>query len=432
MKLKPLLFSLAGLVLSLDAAAQNAVPALNTNDWNFILVPSFDAATEEGANTLSVQGLNHSLSFGQVLDTLTAGKESSIRQVYALNTKADPDDLAPLQSVEPFAVLNNLSVLTSPLDMKNQGAWDGPAGFIGQVMGNEPKGIYVMSGSPAVIGALAKAMGASTDTVPDGDDFMVAAGPALPLAVTGYADGVNAEAAFPSVTLPPKSSTCTDQPSVTFTIDPPEGLKPYTGQTVYMVRHVEAHPTPAFENGNYVCQGQWRALGSPDILLDAMGGTAPDYVYAPDPADIINCNGAVCSYIRATLTVAPFAVKNGLPLTLAEFGWNNGTDLAEALFNTASPYFPRADSGEKILVGWEHAHIVVAVEYLVNTLYANPAAAAKLPDWPYYDYDSIWKLETDATGRLTFSNSCEHIPSASLPSTCPAFMPPLAATSSGQ
>ncbi|GAB6040357.1 hypothetical protein [Endothiovibrio diazotrophicus] len=423
MKTRSLLLSLTGLLLSLNAAAQS-IPTLNTNDWNFILVPSFSTASESTGNTLSVAGLNHSLRFAQVLDGLTAGKEKeqAIRQIYALTTTTAPGDLAPLQSIEPFAVLNNRSVMVTTVDMANPAAWDGPAGFVQQVVGNQPRGTYVLAGASATIGAIAKVLGASSAAIPAGSDYLVASGAALPLAVSGYDDGVTADASYPTITLPPKTPHCTNQKPTTFTIDPPKGFKPYTAQTVYMVRHVEAHPVPSFEDGNYVCQGQWRALGNPDRLLEAMGGQVPDYVYGPDPSNLINCNGEACSYIRATLTVAPFAVKNGLPLTLAEYDWNDGMDLAQSLFDATSPYFPHGD-GQTILVGWEHDHIVAAVTDLVQTLYQNPTAAKKLPAWPFNDYDSIWILKTNEQGKLTFSNSCEHIPSASLPTTCPAFFP---------
>ena len=422
MNLKALLLSLAGMLMALEVAAAD-IPSLHTNDWNFILVPSFEAQKEKNGNLLSVSGLNHSLRFAQLLDGLVAGKEGSIQQVYALNALTDRDDLAPLLTVEPFAVLNNRAVTVRSLDMANPKAWNAPAGFIQSVVGNQPRGIYVVAAPKKMIGVLTKALGAASTDIPAGTDYIVASGAVLPLSVVGYDDGIAADVGYPTITLPPKTKSCTNQKPTSFTIDPPPGFNPYTNQTVYFVRHVEAHPTPSFEDGNYVCQGQWRALGSPDTLLKAMGGTAPDYVYGPDPENLIDCGGAACSYIRATLTVAPFAMKNGLPLTLSEFGWNDGMDLALALFDRDSPYFPR-DDGKTILVGWEHDHIVLAVQDLVGTLYNDPDAVGNLPTWPFNDYDSIWKLSTDNSGKLTFSNTCEHIPSASLPTTCPAFFPP--------
>ena len=39
-----------------------------------------------------------------------------------------------------------------------------------------------------------------------------------------------------------------------------------TNETVYMIRHAEAHPMPYFEDGNYIAAGQWRALDLPNAL----------------------------------------------------------------------------------------------------------------------------------------------------------------------
>jgi len=60
-----------------------------------------------------------------------------------------------------------------------------------------------------------------------------------------------------------------------------------TNQRVYIVRHAEAHPDPAFEfeDGNYVGAGQWRALALPNFLPNALRGQpSPNMVYSIDPA----------------------------------------------------------------------------------------------------------------------------------------------------
>ncbi|WP_413206207.1 hypothetical protein [Rhodospirillum sp. A1_3_36] len=419
--------SFVGMVLATQAwgmEVETGLPPLKTNDWNFILVPSFEGSAVEGSNNLSVQGLNHALRFAQVLDGAVAGKESAIKGLYALTPKTAPQDLAPLESIEPFAVLNNRAVTVSSLTMKTPTAWDGTEGFLQGIVGDSPKGTYVFSGGEGMITAMAQGLGAKLDKIPEGADYLVASGNGGHFTLTAYDDGLTAVNTYPEPVLPPPMASCAMEKAVTFSVDPPKGFSPQPNQTVYMVRHVEAHPTPAFEDGNYVCQGQWRALGVADRLLEVLGGRAPDYVYGPNPASINRCQEGACSYIRATMTVAPFAIKTGLPLTLAAFDWNNGTDLAESLFNPASPYFQWSKTEpQTILVGWEHDHIVKAAQYVIADLYQNPAAAKDLPPWAFNDYDSIWKLETDANGVLTFSNSCELIDSASLPTTCPAFFP---------
>ena len=56
-----------------------------------------------------------------------------------------------------------------------------------------------------------------------------------------------------------------------------------TNETLYLMRHTEAHPSPYWEDGNYVAAGQWRALDLPNALS---GKISPDQVYSIDPAQI--------------------------------------------------------------------------------------------------------------------------------------------------
>jgi hypothetical protein len=72
-------------------------------------------------------------------------------------------------------------------------------------------------------------------------------------------------------------------------------------ETVYMIRHAEAHPTTWFEDGNYVAAGEWRALGLPNALR---GKIHPTQVYSIDPA-VGFASGAGrsnSSYVRPSLT----------------------------------------------------------------------------------------------------------------------------------
>lgn len=413
-----LLAMVVALVL-LPARLCAAQPALNANDWNVVLVPSFEVPPPgEASNNLSITGLNHSLRFGQMLKGLTSGKGAQLRQIIALTATADPDDMAPLQSIQPFALLADQGVSVQSVATGNPSAYNSPASFAANITGNLPRGTYVVAAPPAVIAELAQALGSAGFQMPAGTDYAVLSGAAPPLVADIYDDGIQPDPVYPAIPLPPPTKSCAVAP-VTIKVPAPAGLKPYTSQTVHLIRHVEAHPTDSFENGNYVCQGQWRALGANDRLLKLMK-RRPDYVFTSNPDGLIACNGT-CSYIRPTLTVAPFAIQTGLPLTLASFQWNDPEDLARALFDRDSPYFSHPASGATILVGWEHGNIEKAVKILFGSVYRNPTAAARLPDWSYGDYDTVWTLSTDRDGALTFTNSCEHIPTASLPSTCPAF-----------
>ncbi|MFJ4142728.1 hypothetical protein [Pseudomonas sp. NPDC089734] len=402
-------------VLSFNRVALADSPALNPNDWNFVLVPSFESQTGKG-NNLSPTGLNHSLRFGQLLNSLLAGKAAQVRQVYALTYSGSPS-MVPLQSIEPYALLNNFGISSQDLSQGDASVYNSPAYFMQQLLGNQPRGTYVMAMPPEMIQAMASSVSNDTLTLNGTHQYVVLSGQSKPFAVSTYSDGITDDPHFPKVPLPPRSACA--QPPVTIQAKAPDGWQPYTEQKVYLVRHVEAHPGSNFENGNYVCQGQWRALGANARLGEIMK-RKPDHIFTSDPDNIIGCNGT-CSYIRPSLTVAPFAIEHDLPLTLAEFQWNDATDLAQALFNRASPYFSRAEHGSTILVGWEHGNIEKAVKYLLTDMYRNPAAAAQVPSWSFEDYDSVWELSTDKQGNLTFSNTCEAIPTTALPSTCPAF-----------
>jgi hypothetical protein len=99
----------------------------------------------------------------------------------------------------------------------------------------------------------------------------------------------------------------------------PENIN--TNETVYIVRHAEAHPDPkpGFENGNFVGAGQWRALDLPNALS---GKISPDVVYSCDPAQSFSTGVAGSpdpiniSYVRPSLTVWPYVVANNLPYRL--------------------------------------------------------------------------------------------------------------------
>ena len=419
MTMRPMLRMLLILLCLCPFARAQQLPPLNANDWNFVLVQPFETPpSATNSNNLSVTGLNHALRFAQLLNTATAGKQPQIQQVYAFTDASNPGNMAVLQSIQPYALLNNLGVKQLALNPGDVTVYNSPAYFVRQILANQARGTYIMAMPVPMMQALVSELTGSTISLDGLQNYLTVSGNGSQFMASIYQDGIQPDAAYPRIPLPARSA-CPQQP-VTVKAPPPAGLHAYTDQKVYLVRHVEAHPTGNFENGNYVCQGQWRALGANDILMDKMDKRRPDYVLSSDPANIIDC-GEACPYIRPSMTVAPFAIQHGLPLTLAKFQWQDATDLAEALFNRDSPYFQHPAKGSAILVGWEHDHIVKAVNYLLGTLYRNPGAAAQIPDWNFDDYDTIWELSTDKTGALTFRNSCEGIPSTRLPSSCPAF-----------
>lgn len=419
---------LASISVAIHAEAAAPVqPLLNANQWNFILLPSAQVGTVRqpktsksptavASNVLSVQGLNHSLRLGQMLNTLLLGRSAQVQQIAAY--RFDNQDMTALQTIEPYALLQSQTVNVQTLNQGDASVYGSPGYTFAQILANQTKGTYVSAMPVAMISQVVNGLTGSTVELLSDHQYVVVTGYGPTLSANVYDDGIGDTAQYPEIALP-KPAKCPQQP-ITIKAKAPKGLQPYTEQTVYFIRHVEAHPNGNFENGNYVCQGQWRALGANQRLLAKMANRLPDAILTSNPENIIGCAGS-CSYSRPSLTIAPFAVAHGLALTLTPFQWQDAEDLAQALFNRNSAYFPHAASNSQILVAWEHDHIVKAVQYVLRTLYHDPKAAEQLPAWSFQDYDSIWKISTDKSGNLTFSNDCEGIDSNALPSTCPAF-----------
>ena len=191
-----------------------------------------------------------------------------------------------------------------------------------------------------------------------------------------------------------------------------------TNQTVYLIRHAEAHPSDTFEDGNYVGAGQWRALALPDALS---GKINPDKVYSIDPAQSFSEGDFSFSYVRPSLTVLPYAVANNLPYYLvSSFFIGEATDQSAAKA-TSDFFFTGGDfSNQTLLVAWEHEHFPP----LITALFESYGGRVPAPTlfWPQSDYDTIWTVTLDDQGNVTVDNElCEGIDSASLPATAPQF-----------
>ena len=194
-----------------------------------------------------------------------------------------------------------------------------------------------------------------------------------------------------------------------------------TNETIYFVRHAEAHPTPWWEDGNYYGKGQWRALDLPNALH---GKIHPKLVYSIDPAQVIrgaeSANGNFYSYVRTNTTVLPYAIANNLPYNLAasfELGAQNPPELATEASNFF--FFGGQFTKQSVLVGWEHDHIAPTVNAL---LAAYHSGQPPLAPWPSDDYDTVWTVKLDAHGNVSVDNlTCEGINSAALPATPPQF-----------
>ena len=191
-------------------------------------------------------------------------------------------------------------------------------------------------------------------------------------------------------------------------------------QTIYIVRHAEAHPdaTFKFENGNYVAAGQWRALNLPSSLRGKM---SPQVVYSIDPAQWFRMpvSNTGFSYVRPSLTVLPYAIANNLPYYLfssISLLDSNVAKLASDFFFTGGKF-----SDQTVLLGWESGRIVPLIKALLDS-YGGSNLPSLPTAWRGDDYNTIWTVKLDAQGNLTVDNDmCEGIDSTKLPDTAPQF-----------
>jgi len=202
----------------------------------------------------------------------------------------------------------------------------------------------------------------------------------------------------------------------------PKGIS--SNQTVYMVRHAEAHPVPSFENGNFVAPGQWRALGLADALR---GKISPDLVMSIDPAQVTPGVPSLTSpiryaYVRTNMTVLPYAIANSLPyflvtgVSLMEVNFADLQASASVIQLNDALFTGGTYSGKKVLLAWEHDHLAPTLNELLARYFPKGGAPLLSSDiWPGTDYDTVWTFTLDAQGNLTADNTvCEGIDSAAL------------------
>ncbi len=459
---------------------------LSASNLNLIFVVSADLAYQAAGDVnpqtanLTNQGLNRSLLMATYLQQNVLGSDN-VTGIYALEpmthlqTTSNYPDMAGLETIQQFALLNHITISSAPngatplpgnsfplnasyapapvtppsgvatpliacpscqgIDFNDQGG-DNETLVKNLVTANAP-GFYVFSAPWETISALLTNINNSYSyglTVPAsyaGPNYIYAISidPSGSASLLTYNSDVNPPSTYPTLSSPPSlGNACTAKPfniAVTGGVGGaviPAGVN--TNETLYIIRHAEAHPEANWDDGNYICAGQWRALELPNALR---GKISPQQVYASDPAQAfagsVSASGeSDWSYVRPALTVEPYAIANNLPYKLAasfDFQAQNPPQLATQASNF---FFTGGEfSTQTVLLSWEHAHIPTTVSALLASYYPN-GGAPTAPDWGGNDYDSIWTVTLDAKGNLTVNNNmCEGIVSASLPATCPAF-----------
>jgi hypothetical protein len=245
-----------------------------------------------------------------------------------------------------------------------------------------------------------------------------------------YNSNLDPPSTYPVLPAPVVSASCTAQAPFSITVTGgingaviPAGIN--KNETVYLIRHAEAHPVSGWDDGNFLGAGQWRALALPNALR---GKINPNLVYSIDPAQVypgaaITAGNFNFSYVRPSLTVAPYAIANNLPYYLVsgfELFANNSPQLTSDYFFTGGRF-----SNQTILLAWEHAHFPYIINALLSGYFPPNGAGAptvSVDAWPSNDYDTIWTVKFDAQGNVTVNNAlCEGIDSASLLATAPQF-----------
>lgn len=450
--------------------------SLSGKNLNLIFVVTPDLANDPLGDinpvtaNLSNQGLQRSLLLAtylkqQLLGTNNVTGIHVIQPMTHLQTANKYPDMAAIGFIQQFALLNKITIQGTtadsyPLYAGYGGQGDVPGGVVEPnpyipgaqglvfndasgnnlalatriITANAP-GFHVFSAPWKTAGALLadikRTMGYDLNlpTTYRGPNFVyvISVTPSGKAVLTTFDSKLNPSAAYPVLPSPVAGCPCTQQNYFSFTrtegvngVKIPDGAN--TNQTVYLIRHAEAHPSSSFEDGNYVAAGQWRALALPDFLPNALRGQAgPTLVYSIDPAQSFTDAGLSVSYVRPSLTVLPYAIANNLPYHLvSQFNIGSASDPAVARATSDFFFTGGTLSNQTVLLAWEHEHFPPLIEYLLKS-YGSSVTAPTL-SWPQTDYDTIWTVTLDAKGNLTVNNAlCEGIDSAKLPKTAPRF-----------
>ncbi len=256
--------------------------------------------------------------------------------------------------------------------------------------------------------------------------YSISIGPPGSARLTTYNSNLQPSSAYP-VLPPPKLVTtgCTAQKPFSISVRGGSGgavvpAGSNTNETVYIIRHAEAHPLDYWSDNNYVAAGQWRALDLPNALA---GKVSPQVVYSMDPSqfgqgtDSSSGEAAYFSTLAPALTAEPYAIANNLPYNLvSSFLMSDANATAE----TSQFLFTGGTlSNQKVLLAWAYQFIQPTINALLATYHGDGPLA---PAWPSNDYDTIWTVTLDAHGNLTVDNHlCEGINSGALPPTPPQF-----------
>jgi len=469
-----------------NATAASTPAALSADNLNLIFVVSEDLAYQAPGDlnpataNLTNRGLQRSLRMAKFLRRHVLGRKN-VTGIYVLEpmthlqtTGNYPDMVAP-ETIQQFALLNHITLSSAlppeyfpytgnsyPLNASyapgsvppgvaiptsycpncqgldfNDNEDNNETLVAGIVTANVP-GFYVFSAPWETTIALMASINAHEGynlTLPatyagPNHIYAISIAPSGSPSLVTFNSHLHPPSTYPAMPSPvPVSTSCTAQEP--FSIDTstiagteiPADIN--KNETLYIIRHADAHPLPDWSDGNYVCAGQWRALDLPNALR---GKISPNLVYSSDPAQTSpGTEGFSWSGVAPSLTAEPYAIANNLPFGLAASFVPSLAPISAQETDTFFFYDPQF-SNQTVLLAWSYQFIQPMVSTLVasyfppNTCSQVPSPCPQVPAWPGNDYDTIWKVRLDADGNLIVNNAmCEGIDSAALPATCPHF-----------
>ena len=472
-----------------DGSSSTATAPLAANNVNLIFVVSPDLADHAPGDiqadtaNLTSQGLQRSLLLASYLQQQVLGMKN-VTAIYAqapmthLQTANNYPDMSPLATIQPFALLNQIALpvdstgatyaansypinaayasgsvpsgVAAPtagqycpdcagLDFNNT-ASNNDILVSGLIAKNKP-GFYVFSAPWKTISSLMTyinghhgyRLNLPTAYAGPNQIYAISITPAGSASLLTYDSALTPPATYPVLPAPVARASCpsplqaavnTTTAGVTGVVNP---ANINTNQTLYIVRHAEAHPDTDhnFEDGNYVGAGQWRALSLADTLR---GKISPNRVYSIDPAQWYSTGAINVSYVRPSLTILPYAIANNLPYSLVSSFALGTNPVDPGVARTTSDFFFTGGkfSNQTVLLAWESGHIRPLINALLASYGTNvpllPTAGPPLGGWASADYDTVWTVKLDAQGNATVDNAlCEGIDSALLPVAAPQF-----------
>jgi hypothetical protein len=461
-------------------SSPNSTAPLSSSNINLIFVVTPDLANDPLGDinpttaNLSNQGLQRSLLMGtflkqQLLGTNNVSAIYTLEPMTHLQTVNGYPDMAAIGFIQQFALLNHVTVGgTTANSFPLNAAYapgDAPAGVFApspyvpgaqglvfndangnnvalanSIINANVPGFYVFSAPWETTSALlagiktAKGYNLTLPATYKGPNFVyvISIAPSGNASMVTFDSKLSPAATYPVLPSPVAGGACMQQNYFSYArtagvngVAIPLGIN--TNETVYLIRHAEAHPTSGFEDGNFVGAGQWRSLSLPNFLPNALRGQpSPTRVYSIDPAQSFAlAPGFSVSYVRPSLTVLPYAIANNVPYYLAASFFIEADPTSDtAAENTKNFFFTNTAgvnlSNQTILLAWEHEHFPPLIQHLLDS-YGGTVPAPTLT-WPETDYDTIWTVRIDSMGNLTVDSAlCEGIDSTKLPVTAPLF-----------